>query len=43
MLFNGLPMLGGQFGDTSWRKLVQAGVIFLGSALDAAQRRYWRR
>ncbi|MCC2671342.1 MAG: ribose transporter permease [Armatimonadetes bacterium] len=43
MLFNGLPMLGGQFGDTSWRKLVQAGVIFLGAILDAAQRRYFRR
>jgi ribose transport system permease protein len=42
MLFNGLPMLGGQFGDTSWRKLVQAAVIFLGAALDAAQR-YWAR
>ena len=43
MLFNGLPMLGGQFGDTSWRKLVQAGVIFLGAILDAVQRRYIRR
>jgi ribose transport system permease protein len=43
MLFNGLPMLGGQFGDTSWRKLVQAGVILLGATLDAAQRRYWKR
>lgn len=43
MLFNGLPMLGGQFGDTSWRKLVQGGVIFLGAVLDAAQRRYIRR
>jgi ribose transport system permease protein len=42
MLFNGLPMLGGQFGDTSWRKLVQGGVIFIGALLDAAQRRYWR-
>ncbi|MGV3721318.1 MAG: ABC transporter permease [Actinomycetota bacterium] len=43
MLFNGLPMLGGQFGDTSWRKLVQGGVIFLGAVLDAVQRRYVRR
>jgi ribose/xylose/arabinose/galactoside ABC-type transport system permease subunit len=43
MLFNGLPMLGGQFGDTSWRKLVQGGVIFLGAVLDAVQRRYLRR
>ncbi len=42
MLFNGLPMLGGQFGDTSWRKLVQGGVIFLGAAIDAVQRKYWR-
>lgn len=42
MLFNGLPMLGGQFGDTSWRKLVQGGVIFVGAVLDAVQRRYWR-
>jgi ribose/xylose/arabinose/galactoside ABC-type transport system permease subunit len=42
MLFNGLPMLGEQFGDTSWRKLVQGAVIFLGAALDAVQRRYWR-
>jgi ribose/xylose/arabinose/galactoside ABC-type transport system permease subunit len=42
MLFNGLPMLGGQFGDTSWRKLVQGGVIFIGAVLDAAQRRWWR-
>jgi ribose/xylose/arabinose/galactoside ABC-type transport system permease subunit len=38
MLFNGLPMLGGQFGDVSWRKLVQGGVIFIGAALDAVQR-----
>lgn len=43
MLFNGLPMLGGQFGDTSWRKLVQGAVIFLGAVLDAIQRRYVRR
>jgi ribose/xylose/arabinose/galactoside ABC-type transport system permease subunit len=43
MLFYGLPMLGGQFGDTSWRKLVQAAVIFLGAGLDALQRRYWQR
>ena len=43
MLFNGLPMLGGQFGDTSWRKLVQGAVIFLGAILDAIQRRYVRR
>jgi ribose transport system permease protein len=43
MLFNGLPMLGGQFGDTSWRKLVQAGVIFLGAVLDAVQRRVLKR
>ncbi|MFN3651012.1 MAG: ABC transporter permease [Armatimonadota bacterium] len=43
LLFNGLPMLGGQFGDTSWKKLVQGAVIFLGAALDAAQRRYWQR
>ncbi len=42
LLFNGLPMLGGQFGDPSWRKLVQAGVILLGAGLDAAQRRWWR-
>lgn len=42
MLFNGLPMLGGQFGDTSWRKLVQGGVIFLGAAIDAVQRKYWK-
>ncbi len=39
VLFNGLPMLGGQFGDTSWRKLVEGGVIFLGAVLDAVQRR----
>lgn len=39
VLFNGLPMLGGQFGDTSWRKLVQAAVILAGAVLDAAQRR----
>ena len=43
VLFNGLPMLGGQFGDTSWRKLVQGGVIFLGAILDAVQRRYLRK
>lgn len=43
MLFNGLPMLGGKFGDTSWRKLVQAAVIFLGAAIDALQRKYWKR
>jgi len=40
VLFNGLPMLGGQFGDTSWRKLVQAGVILAGAFLDALQRRW---
>lgn len=39
LLFNGLPMLGGQFGDTSWRKLVQALVISIGAGLDAVQRR----
>ena len=43
MLFNGLPMLGGQFGDTSWRKLVQGAVIFLGAGLDALQQRLLRR
>lgn len=42
MLFNGLPMLGGQFGDTSWRKLVQGGVILTGALLDTVQRRYVR-
>jgi ribose/xylose/arabinose/galactoside ABC-type transport system permease subunit len=42
ILFNGLPALGGAFGETSVRKLVQAGVIFLGAVLDAAQRRVWR-
>jgi len=42
LLFNGLPMLGGQFGDTSWRKLVQAAVIFVGAVLDALQRRCFR-
>lgn len=42
VLFNGLPTLGGAFGETSVRKLVQAGVIFLGAVLDAAQRRLWR-
>ncbi len=39
VLFNGLPMLGGQFGDTSWRKLVQAAVILAGACLDVIQRR----
>lgn len=43
MLFNGLPMLGGQFGDTSWRKLVQAGIILVGAGLDTAQRALARR
>lgn len=43
VLFNGLPTLGGAFGETGVRKLVQAGVIFLGAVLDAAQRRFWRR
>lgn len=42
VLFNGLPALGGAFGETSVRKLVQAGVIFLGAILDAAHRRIWR-
>jgi ribose transport system permease protein len=42
MLFNGLPMLGGDFGDTSWRKLVQGGVIFLGAVIDVVQRRCWK-
>lgn len=43
VLFNGLPTLGGAFGETSVRKLVQAGVIFLGAVLDASQRRLWRK
>jgi hypothetical protein len=43
VLFNGLPALGGAFGETSVRKLVQAGVILLGAVLDAVQRRVWRR
>jgi len=42
VLFNGLPALGGAFGETSVRKLVQAGVILLGAVLDAVQRRVWR-
>ena len=43
VLFNGLPALGGAFGETSVRKLVQAGVILLGAVLDAVQRRVWKR
>ncbi len=35
----GLPYLGNQFGDVSWRKIVQAGVILAGALLDALQRR----
>ncbi len=34
----GLPYIGGQFGDVSWRKLVQGAVIAVGAVLDAWQR-----
>jgi ribose/xylose/arabinose/galactoside ABC-type transport system permease subunit len=40
LIFYGLPLIG--INEPSYKKMIQASIIFLGAVLDAVQRRYMR-